>query len=205
MQNIRIALPLSRVFTIFVLLAQIPGFAQSPERTPAAAAPAVPIHILYEVFFQQVAVLDAQAAKLDAVKAKGGDDLRDYYRNTLRLTPDEARVLRKNAASCTQSLSDHAARALNTIAVLKAAHPPAAGPDSAGVAALPPQVSQLQGERTEIAFGCIESLQSGLSAQTFRNIDVYVRTAVATGTSVMTPPPMKVPTAPLSAGKGEGK
>jgi hypothetical protein len=157
------------------------------------------------MFFRQIATLDAEAAKLDAAKAKGGDDLRQYYGNTLRLTADEANALKKNAASCNQILSDHAAKALNAIAVLKAA----SAPNTAGETALPPQVSQLQDERTELAFRCVQSLQSALSAQTFRNIDVYVRSAVAAHTAVAVPP-MKPPTAPPSAGsdatgKGEGK
>ena len=124
--------------------------------------------------FQREA-LEKSAAGFDASGKPGGGEIRAFYQNALRLTPAETAALKSNAIACNQALDQQNALAQQAIATARAQNAPE--PVT--------QLAQLEQGRLNIANGCMQSLQSAVSATTFRNIDVFVRSKFGRHVSIV--------------------
>jgi len=184
----------------------IGGSATSPTSATSStgttsASPKVPVYALYRMFFAHVAALDNTAASLTAPgKASESAQLQNWYQKTLNLTAAETTQLKQVAASCNSQLAQQGALAQQTIATAKTSVASTAAPGNSSnqknltaSPAVVAQLAQLEQGRTTISNGCIQSLQSALSAKTFNNIDAYVKTSMA-GRTWVAPPPLVKPT-----------
>ncbi len=193
--------------------AQSAGTTSSSGTLPTTQAPptGVPVYGLYRAFFQHVASLENSASDLEARGNKGGgSDLRKFYEKALGLTPPEAAQLKKSAASCNSQLAQQDSQAKTVVANAHAAAAAAAGLNTAQGLTQPlpstalTQLQQLEQGRTAISNSCIQSLQSSLSARTFSNIDLYVKTVIAGHASASHPPLQKLTPPTISVATAAG-
>jgi hypothetical protein len=171
----------------------------TPPAVGATPSTDVPIHVLYRLFFRDVAALDAAAAKSDAAGLAGGDEARAWFQTSLFLTPAQASALKQSASDCNQALDRHQQKAQPAIDAARAQNASSTG-------SVPPQLAALEQERIAISSTCMQNLHTALGDRKFKDIDVFVRTRFAGRVSAVAPkgaPFANAPITRLGAGGGQ--
>ena len=162
-----------------------PGNGPPVPSIPVRPPSNIPTPILYRIFFQHIVAVDGVAANLDAQGKPGGSDFRAWYQNSIRLSDQDTAALKQNAAACTQAVAAQEVQIKAIVDQFHAANPKL--PKSGTLPPPPPQLQLLVQGRTDITNGCIQTLQSALSAGTFTKVDSYVRYRFSQNLSVQVP------------------
>jgi hypothetical protein len=187
--------------SICLLPLLVAGQTGPPSAAGATPSVSAPIHILYRLFFRDVAALDAAAAKSDAAGLAGGNEARGWFQTSLFLTPAQASALKQSARDCNQALDQHQQKAQPVIDAVRAQ-----AASSASTGSVPPQLAALEQERTAISNTCMQNLHTALGDRKFTDIDVFVRTRFAERVSAIAPPGAPFANAPITRlGAGGGK
>jgi len=152
---------------------QADGSAQARPQQPHTKA--VPDHVLYSIFFRQIANLDQAANKMDS-EGKNGNELRTHVQRAAGLQESEGVILKQVAADCNKALRDNEAQAREIITRMHAQYPKGAYLKLAP----PAELVQLDEDRKQIVNEHITQLRTALDEPSFARLDGYMRSLIKT-------------------------
>jgi hypothetical protein len=135
--------------------------------------------IHWEVFYRELANLDAAAAELEKQgRSEDAIGLRNYDRKLAGLTEAEGAILLEVAEDCERLMRAHYVKLREVAKEYRATHPlkdPVTGLPAARPAVPPPELAQVEEEGHRIVLTHISQLRERLGNESFGKVSVYAR------------------------------
>jgi hypothetical protein len=134
-----------------------------------ADAQPVPDHIIYLLYFRHLANLDQVAAQREA-EGKEGRGWRSHEQRAAGLSEEEGNILKQVAYDCIQAVTEADRKIQNVITNFHAQHPRG----EYNRVPPPPELPQLEKEKTQIINAHIEQLKSLLGEDAFNKLAAHL-------------------------------
>ncbi len=143
------------------------GTAQN-DQSPIEAQPA-PDHVVYLIYFRHLANLDQVAAQREA-EGKDGGGWRSHEQRAASLSEEEGYTLKRIAYDCLQSVAEVDKKIQSVVAAFHTQHPQGEYLKSG----VPPELVQLEKEKTEIINAHIDQLKLLLGNRPFDKLARHI-------------------------------
>lgn len=159
------------------------GQAQTDQQSPPATTVGTeesprpsraPEHVIYRQFFRHLMALKERADEVEA-QGRSGKALRSHYKDKVKLSDRQSRLLDEIAADCDREVAEMDARAKRIIDDAHARFPNGVVPAGQRVPPPPPELKQMQRQRDSAVMRARHKLRAALGEEGFRQVDDFLK------------------------------